>query len=435
MTGRNRNSVVASPAEGTERVRWLNDRAPDLFDEYGSPLFVVDEGELRQNYHDLRGALDEHYPDSTVHFAAKANYNLAVLSVLQAEGCSAEAYAKCEFTACEQAGFAPEDVLLTGMNRQKADIERALERGVEHVLVDNEAEIERVVDAAAATATRPSVLVRANPSMDVPTKPSIATATRESKFGLDVASGRAMAVAETAAASEHVDLAGIQLHIGSQIRTTEAYAVAAREMLSFAAEIREETGTTIEVLDLGGGFPVAYDESVPGTDEVLSVLSEAIRETAEEYDLPAPHLFLEPGRRLVASAATLLATVGVVKETPHSTFAVLDAGTNLLSPHWPYPVTALTADGPEQEYDIAGPLCYTGDVIREEVTISRVSAGDIVALDRVGAYSIGSGSNTNAEPKPAAVMRRVDGSVEVVQERETCADVLGSDRVPSDLSQ
>lgn len=419
----------------SDRIDWLRRRGTALLDAHGSPLFVLDEQELRQNYRDLRGALDEHYPASTVHFAVKANYNLAVLSVLREEGCAAEAYARCEFVACERAGFDPDDVLLTGMNRGHAALERALERGVEYLLVDNATELDRVAEAAAQTGRRPNVLLRANPAMEVPTHPDIATATRESKFGLDVDSGRAMDVARAAAASDCVELAGIQLHIGSQIRTVEPYAVAAREMLAFAADVREETGATIDVLDLGGGFPVAYDEPVPDTDDVLATLGDAVREAAVDHDLSEPHLFLEPGRRLVASAVTLLATVGVVKETPHATFAVLDAGTNLVSTNWPYPVSALTAEGSTREYDIAGPLCYTGDVLRTGVDLPELAEGDVVALDRVGAYSMGSASHTNAEPEPAAVMLRADGSIDVVQKRETCEDVLGADRVPSDIAR
>ncbi|WP_082224559.1 diaminopimelate decarboxylase [Halolamina rubra] len=435
MTDKGRNRSIARPEVGSSQGAWLEGQGEGLLTEYGSPLFVLDETELRQNYRDLRNALDEHYPDTTVHFAAKANYNLAVLSVLRDAGCSAEAYARCEFDACTRAGFAPADILLTGMNRRPDDIERALEAGVEYLLVDNAAELERVIEAAGETNTHPRVLVRTNPSMDVPTHPDIATATHESKFGLDVASGRAMDVARSAAACDRIELAGIQLHIGSQLRSTEPYVVAAREMLAFAADIRAETGTTIDVLDLGGGFPVAYDEAVPETADVLAALGRAIRDAAATHDLPEPHLFLEPGRRLVASAASLVTTVGSVKETPYATFAVLDAGTNLVSSHWPHPVQALTAEGPEREYDIVGPLCYTGDVHREGVTLPELSAGDVVSLNRVGAYSIGDASHTNADPKPAVVMRRVDGGIDLIRERETCADILGLDRIPTDLTE
>lgn len=433
MAEQDRHSAIATPIDRSGQDRWLRAECESLVAAHGSPLFVLDEEELRQNYRDLRTALDDYYPDSTVHFAAKANYNLAVLSVLRDAGCSAEAYARCELTACSRAGFDPADILLTGMNRRREDIRNALDAGVKYLLVDNADELGRVIDAATGMSVQPRVLVRTNPSMDVPTHPEIATATHESKFGLDVASGQAMDVARAAATSDQIELAGMQLHIGSQIRSAEPYAVAAREMMAFAAEVRAETGTNIDVLDLGGGFPVAYDESVPETDDVLATLSQAIRDAADTHDIPEPHLFLEPGRRLVASAMTLVTTVGSLKETPYATFAVLDAGTNLVSSHWPHPVQALTAEGPNRKYDIAGPLCFTGDVHRESVTLPELSTGDLLALNRVGAYSISEASHTNADPKPGVVMRRTDGSVDVVRERESCADIFGRDNLPTDL--
>jgi len=413
----------------------LLDRAGELFDRFDTPLYVFWETDLRENYRTVRTALDDHYPDSTVHFAVKANYNLGVLSVLRDAGCHAEAYARCELSATQAAGFDPEEILLTGMNRPPEDLERALDLGVEYLLVDNATELETVRDAAAETDTHPQILIRGNPAMEVPTHPEIATATRESKFGLDIESGRALAVAADAVAAEDLSLAGVQLHVGSQIRGVEPYEAAAREMLGFAAEIRDETGVEIDVLDLGGGFPVPYDEAVPDTERIVAAMADAVRTAASDYDLPAPELFVEPGRRLVGNAGTLLAEVGVLKETPHSTFAVLDAGTNAVSSHWPYPIYAVSDAEATTEYDVAGPLCYTGDVIQEGVALPELRRGDVLAIDRIGAYSLGSASHTNAEPKPPVALVRESGAVELIRAGETCEDVLGDDRVPAGLGE
>ncbi|WP_227374601.1 diaminopimelate decarboxylase [Haladaptatus halobius] len=411
----------------------LRGHADEFVSEFGSPLYAFFEDDLRANYETLRSALDDHYPDSKVHFAVKANYNLGILSVLRDAGCKAEAYARCELTATRRAGFAAEDVLLTGMNRAPEDVERALDWGVYHLLVDNAAELEKVVVAAEATGTTPDVLIRGNPAMDVPTHPEVATATRESKFGLDIESGRAMAVARRAAESDAVTLAGVQLHVGSQIRGVEPYGVAAREMLGFAGEIRDELDVEIEILDLGGGFPVSYDDDVPGTEEIVSHMAETVRVTCVDLNLAEPQLFVEPGRRLVGNAGTFLATVGVVKETPYADFAVLDGGTNAVSSYWPYPVYALKDGRPKREYHVAGPLCYSGDVISEDVALPELGPGDLVAVDRIGAYSLGSASHTNAEPKPPVVLVRGDGSYDNLRARETCKDVLGRDRIPDGL--
>ncbi len=399
----------------------------------GTPAYVFFEADLRENYRTLRGALDEHYPDSTIHFAVKANYNPGILSVLRDEGCQAEVYAHGELRAALEAGFRPEEMLLTGMNRRPQDVERALEHGVEYLLVDNATELERLIDAAAETETTPTVLVRGNPSMEVPTHPEVATATRETKFGLDIESGRAMAVAERAIDAEHVELGGVQLHIGSQIRSAEPYAVAAEAMLGFAARIRDELGVTVDVLDLGGGFPVPYDGPVPDSETIIETIATTVRETAAELEFPLPTLFLEPGRRLVGNAGTLLTTVGVTKETPYRTFAVLDAGTNAVSSYWPYPIYALSEAEPTAAYHVDGPLCYSGDVIAEDVSLPPLEVGDRLAIDRIGAYSLGSASHTNAQPKPPVVLCRTDGSLDVIRRPETPADLFTNAEVPDDL--
>ncbi|WP_135830253.1 diaminopimelate decarboxylase [Halorussus halobius] len=407
----------------------------DRVAQFGTPLYVFWEADLRRNYREVRSALDDHYPDSTVHFAVKANYNLGVLSVLRDEGCHAEAYARCELSATQAAGFDPENVLLTGMNRPLEDVERALSLGVEYFLVDNETELANIREAADRTDSGPKVLIRGNPAMEVPTHPEVATATRESKFGLDIESGRALSVARDAVDAENLTLAGVQLHVGSQIRGVEPYEVAAREMLAFAAEVRDETGVEIDVLDLGGGFPVPYDEDVPDTEAIVAAMADAVRAAATDHDLSEPELFVEPGRRLVGNAGTLLAEVGVVKETPHSTFAVLDAGTNAVSSYWPYPIYAASSGESTATYDVAGPLCYTGDVIQEGVSLPELDPGDVLAVDRIGAYSLGSASHTNAEPKPPVVLVRESGDVDLIREGETCEDVLGDDLVPGDLGE
>ncbi|UPW02108.1 diaminopimelate decarboxylase [Halorussus gelatinilyticus] len=411
----------------------LLDHRDALFEAFDTPLYAFFEEDLRRNYREVRAALDDHYPDSTIHFAVKANYNLGVLSVLRDEGCHAEAYARCELTATQAAGFDPEDVLLTGMNRPVEDVERALDLGVERFLVDNEQELAKIREATDRTGTEAEVLIRGNPAMEVPTHPEVATATRESKFGLDIESGRALAVAEDAVEAQGVELVGVQLHVGSQIRGVEPYEVAAREMLSFAADVRDATGVEIDVLDLGGGFPVPYDEEVPDTETIVASMADAVRSAAADRDLAEPTLCVEPGRRLVGNAGALLAEVGVVKETPHASFAVLDAGTNAVSSYWPYPIYALSEADPTEEYHVAGPLCYTGDVIQEDVALPELDRGDVLVVDRIGAYSLGSASHTNAEPKPPVALVRESGDVESIRARETCEDVLGNDRIPDDL--
>ena len=242
-----------------------------------------------------------------------------------------------------------------------------------------------------------------------------------------------MAVAERIVESNCVALAGVQLHVGSQIQAAEPYAVATRAMLDFAADVRDDLGVEIDVLDMGGGLPIPYDEAVPGTGEIVETIARAIEERCSQHGLSQPTLFLEPGRRLVGTAGALVGTVGAIKETPGGTFAVLDVGTNAVGTHWQYPIYALDGGDATRTYDVAGPLCYTGDVIQEAVALPELTRGDRLVVDRVGAYSLGSASHTNATPKPPVVLLRESGEAELIRPRETCCDVVGDDRVPDDL--
>jgi len=427
-------SFIARPS-GYDAVPLQNDnpgfvaQASDLVERYGSPLFVFDEQTLRENYRELRRELDDRYPDSHIHYAVKANYNLGLLSILQSEGCAAEVYGDCEMSGALQAGFEPGDLMLTGMNRRQQTIETALEHGVNRLLVDNATELEKVCDAADATGSRPGVLIRGNPAMEVPTNPDIATATRESKFGLDIASGHAMEVAKAAADATAVVLEGVHLHIGSQITSAEPYEIATREIVEFAAAIRDQTGVEIETVDMGGGFPVSYDETMPSPAVIVAQIATAIEDSCREHGLAEPTLLLEPGRRIVGSAGALLTTVGVIKETPYATFAVLDAGSTLLG-DWRYPIYTPVNEPETHSYDVAGPLCYTGDVIAEDVTLPELTMGDVVVVDRVGAYTLTGAGHTNAEPLPPAVLLDLDGEPHVIRKRETCEDVFEKDVVP-----
>ncbi|KTG11460.1 diaminopimelate decarboxylase [Haloprofundus marisrubri] len=405
----------------------------ELVKRYGTPSYVFFEEDIRQNYRDLRNSLNRHYPDSQIYFAVKSNFLLGVLSILRDEGCGAEAYARGELQAALTAGFNSEDILLTGLNRREADLEQAFETGVPRYLIDNTQELQRVATAAEHADTTADVLIRVNPAMEVPTHPEVATATRESKFGLDIASGKAMDVARDVCEQEMLNLVGVQLHVGSQVRGVEPYRVAARELIGFASRVQKETGTEISVLDLGGGFPVPYDESVVDSEEIIAAFSETIKSEVEEYGLSRPTVFVEPGRRLIGNAGTLVAEVGVIKATPETQFAVLDAGTNAVSSYWPYPIYSLTEGAATESYDVAGPLCYTGDVIQEDVSLPELSVGDKIAVDRIGAYSLGSASHTNAEPKPGVVLVREDGSLEELRPQETPKDVFGNNQIPSDL--
>lgn len=406
------------------RAGRLVEHADDVLSAVGTPAIVFFEADLRESYGRLRRALDEHYPYSTVHVAVKANFTPAILSAFADEGAHAEAYAGCEIEAAARAGFEPDEILVTGMNRDDQRVRDALRSGTRRFLVDNHSELRALASIAEEVGTQAEVMLRVNPELEIPTHPDIATGTRDSKFGMSVSTGAAMDAVRRTVESDAVVFHGLQCHLGSQIESVAPYREATRGLLAFAGDLKRETGATVDALDLGGGFPVEYDDPVPPIEEYVSVVADTIAETCAELGIDEPALYLEPGRYLLAPSGTLLGEVGVLKETPERTFAVLDAGTNTVLTRQSIPIYAPYNGGPTEEYDVVGPLCHSGDVFAESVELSRLAEGDVVALDRVGAYTIGRETNMNGVPMPPIVLVESDGDHRVVRERQTCADVI-----------
>jgi len=413
--------MLRNPEPREER---LGSHAREISDRFGTPVLVFYERDLIESYDTLRAALDDHYPKSTVHVAVKANFQPSILETFAERGAHAEAFAHGETIAAKRAGFDPEDILLTGMAGNASHAGELLRDGASRVLVDNMAELEVIDELAADVDGQVDVLLRINPTLEVPTHPHIATGTEESKFGLAVSSEAAERAVSEVVESPDLRYLGLHCHIGSQIESPTPYAEAATSLLSFADTVERTTGERTRVLDLGGGFPIGYGSEVPPVERFVETIGDTLTEQCREYGMELPELYLEPGRYLLGSAATFLGTVQTVKETPVKRFAVLDAGTNTVLLRQELPVLTPYVDAPQTEYDVVGPLCHSHDVFREQVSIPELSPGDLVGIDKVGAYTIGRETHMNAMPKPPIVMVRQSGAYELLRERESCSDVI-----------
>lgn len=402
----------------------LGEHGQEISDTFGTPALVFYERDLIESYDALRSALDDHYPKSTVHVAVKANFHPSILERFAERGAHAEAFAHCETLAAKRAGFESRDILLTGMVGNTSRMAETFQEGTDRVLVDNMTELRAIGELATDLDDPVDVLLRINPTLEVPTHPHIATGTEESKFGMAVSSGAAERAVSAVVESPDLRYMGLHCHIGSQIESPTTYANAATGLLSFADTVERTTGKRTRVLDLGGGFPIEYGSQVPPVEQFVETIGDALTTGCEEYGMELPELYLEPGRYLLGPAATLLGTVQAVKETPAKRFAVLDAGTNTVLLHQELQVLTPYVEAPRTEYDVVGPLCHSHDVFREGASIPELSAGDLVGLDKVGAYTIGRETHMNAMPKPPIVMIRRSGSYELLRERESCTDVI-----------
>ncbi|MEM3402764.1 MAG: diaminopimelate decarboxylase [Candidatus Hadarchaeales archaeon] len=409
----------------------------DLAEKFGTPLYVMDERRIRENYKRFFQAFSNLWPSVLVCYALKANSNLAVVKVLQTEGAGADVSSENELRIALAAGIPGNKMVFNGNHKTRRELELCVEHGV-IVNVDNFQELELLNAIAGKKMKKARVSFRVNPDVQVPTHPYIATGLRESKFGFDVASGQALNAYRMAARMENVEVVGIHAHIGSQILDPAPFEEEARKLMALVAEIKEKVGIFLSFVDFGGGIGIPYkpeDRELP-PEEVAKRVVEVVRKAVEEKDLARPTLIFEPGRYIVGDAGVLLARVGYTKERPGMpTWVSIDAGMNALirpalyGAYHHIEVANKISEKNEFEYNVAGPLCESGDFLGKSRKLQKVEPGDLLAIFDVGAYGLAMSSQHTAQSRPAMVL--VNGKkAEVVRKRETFEDLTRLDQIP-----
>jgi diaminopimelate decarboxylase len=393
-----------------------------LAEEVGTPLYITDEQRVRGNYRRYHQALSDYYPNVRVLFAAKANGNLAILSLLASEGAGADVFSSGELALALKAGMAPERLLFNGSSKSPADLLLAVENGV-RVSVDSLDELHQLDRIASTAGETVEIAFRVNPALEVPTHPKIATGLATSKFGIP--HDQILGAYRRARACSNVKPVGIHCHIGSQLLEVQPFARAAEVMVRLASEIADE-GIDLEFIDLGGGLGIPYHhdtDPAPTPEEYAAEVMPVFLEGIVKAGI-MPELWVEPGRYLVADSTVLVTRVNSVKETSRR-FANVDAGFNLLVRPVMYDayhevMVANKADQPpEGKYTIAGPICETGDLLALDRDLPKVEAGDLIAVLDAGAYGFAMSSQYNSRARcpevlvsgpERAVMRRAEGT-------------------------
>jgi len=411
--------------------------AVELAERFGTPLYVVDEQRIRENYRRFHRAFAERWPSVMVCYAYKANSNLAICKILQGEGAGAEVSSAFELQIARRVGVPGQRTVFNGNNKSAAELELAISNDV-LINIDNTQELLAVDRMASELGRRARVGFRVNPDVETPTHPYIATGLRESKFGLDVASGQALEAYRMASEMEGVEVVGIHCHIGSQILETGPFEEAAEKIMSLVAELKSDLGIDIEYVDLGGGLGIPYkpDERELQPERLASSVVPIIDGAVKKHRLTRPTLVFEPGRYLVADASVLLARVGYFKERQGMpSWVAVDAGMNaLIRPalygayHHIEVANKMRAEHTEL-VNIAGPLCESGDFLGKERRLPKVEQGDLIAVFDVGAYGLAMSSQHTAKPRPAMVLVN-SGRAEVVRQRESFDDLTRLDRIP-----
>jgi len=388
-----------------------------LAETYGTPCYVYSRATLERHWYAFDRAFKNH--PHLVCYAVKANSNLAVLNILARLGSGFDIVSGGELERVLRAGGLPEKIVFSGVGKTVAEMRRALEVGIRCFNVESEAGLQRLNQVAAEMGKRAPVSLRVNPDVDAKTHPYISTGLKENKFGIDI--DIATKVYAEAAALPHLEVTGIDCHIGSQLTETTPFVDALQRLMLLVERLRDKD-IHLQHIDIGGGLGVRYDDEMPPEPEAyVEALNQVLSDTAIE-------IIVEPGRAIAANAGILLTQVEYLKKTANKHFAIVDAAMNdLLRPAlynaWQeiLPVQP-RQDEVVQDYDIVGPICETGDFIGKNRRLA-LCQGDLLAVRSSGAYGFTMSSNYNSRPRAVELM--VDGEdVAVVRRRETIDDLL-----------
>jgi len=410
---------------------WYAEEIPlaDLAKEFGTPLYVYSKKALTEAYKAYDRACVDAKGErrARVHYAMKANSNLAVIDCFKNLGAGFDLVSGGELARALTIGAEPSSLVFAGVGKSAAEIAQALKVGVKCINVESIAELHKINRVAKELNCRAPISLRVNPDVDAQTHPYISTGLKGNKFG--IAYYEVLKTYREAAQLSQIDIVGIDCHIGSQITTTEPYLDALDKVLDLVEQLKKEW-IIIHHLDLGGGLGIAYGaETPPDITEFTNALLNRITERGFSH----LDVILEPGRSLVGNAGVLLTQVEYLKPGTEKNFCIVDAAmTELLRPalyeahHGIVPIEKKSAK--TVIYDVVGPVCESGDWLGRDRALA-IEEGDVLAILSAGAYGFVMASNYNTRPMPAEIL--VDGkNAYVVRKRQKLVDLFAHETVP-----
>jgi len=401
---------------------------PALAAQYGTPLYVYSKQALTENFLSYAHACRDRAPagGALICYSVKSNSNLAVLNALAQLGSGFDIVSGGELLRVIAAGGDPRKVIFSGVGKGREEMKLALSHDILCFNVESVPELHRLNAVAGAAGRRARVSLRVNPNVDAKTHPYISTGLKENKFG--VAYEDALDWYRTAASLPHIEVAGIDCHIGSQLLDDAPLLEALDKVIELVDRLAAE-GIALHHLDIGGGIGIVYNEERPvAVGAYLQRLFARVDTwRAEKYAGAPIQVLFEPGRSIVGNAGVLLTEVQYLKHGAEKNFAVVDAAMNdLMRPalyeayHGVQPLRQSAAAG--RTYDVVGPVCESGDWLARGRTLA-LEEGDLLALMSAGAYGMTMASNYNTRPRAAEVM--VDGArAHLVRRRESTAELF-----------
>jgi diaminopimelate decarboxylase len=422
--------------------------AVSLATVFGTPLFVVDEQDVKKRAAAVRGAFDREFARiggrAKIYYAGKAFLSTEVARWMIAAGLNIDVCSGGELAVALAAGVEPARLGLHGNNKSAAEIDRAVGVGIGTIVLDSLVEIDRVAAAAQLYGRRQPVRLRINSGVHASTHEFLATAREDQKFGIPLAD--AVEVSRRIRSHDSLEFLGLHSHIGSQIFDTDGFAEAARRLFDVHAELLADG--PVPELNLGGGFGIAYTsvDDAPGFDEIASRFADIVEAAAKEHDVPVPIIAIEPGRSLIGPSTTTLYEVGTVKDvlvtlssdgadagTAVRKYVSIDGGMSdnirpaLYGADYSARVASRVSQAEPALVRVAGKHCESGDiVVHAEYLPGDIEPGDLLAVPATGAYCWSLASNYNYLGRPAVVAVS-NGDARVLVRRETEEDLLRRD--------
>lgn len=398
--------------------------------EVGTPVYVYSTETLVRHFRAFDGAFEG--IDHLVCFSVKSNSNLAILSLFGRLGGGVDIVSGGELYRALKAGIPAGKIVYSGVGKTEDEMDSALRAGILMFNIESSQELEVLAERASKLGLKARIAIRVNPDVDPKTHPYISTGLKKNKFGIDME--RALEDYKRASRIPHVEVIGVDCHIGSQITRLEPFLDALDRLRELIHRLRGE-GINVDHLDMGGGLGITYDDESPPhpTD-----YAKGVRELTEDLGC---RLILEPGRVLVGNAGILLTRVLFTKEGASKRFVIVDAGMNDLarpslygSYHKIQPVEERLLGEQQVVADLVGPICESTDFLARDRRMPSFKRGDLVAVMSAGAYGFTMSSNYNSRPRAPEVL--VKGSeFWVIRRRETYQDLVAPETVPEWIYQ
>jgi len=415
----------------------------DLAEQFGTPLYIVDESLVRQRANEYVSAFKESGLRFQVAYASKAFSVMAMCAIAEQEGLSLDIVSDGELYTALQAGFPVERIHFHGNNKTTDEINMALDANIGCFVVDNFIELHLLNELAAEKGKKVKILLRITPGVEAHTHDYISTGQQDSKFGFDLGNGAAKEAISQALKLNNLEVLGVHSHIGSQIFEVEGFRMAVEKVADFAVEIRSELDLTFKVINLGGGFGIRYVEGdTPlAVSEYVGAITDAIKTKFSAAEFPLPEIWVEPGRSMVGDAGTTLYTIGTSKDIPGvRKYIAVDGGMTdnprpaLYQSKYEAVLANRANEKNEETVSVAGKCCESGDMLIWDLELPKAERGDLLAVFCTGAYNYAMASNYNRIRRPAVVFVK-DGQADLAVKRESLDNIVCNDVIPARLQK